>query len=268
MGEPERIDAVPIDFMERTARLVAAHEAYLKTPEGQAREAEIEARRARAAAAKEEIDFRAWMAAADARGVPGHRTLRELCHAARAHRTPALAAVAALLAWRRERTDRYGAPPATLVLSGRPGGGKTVALARLAARSAEEARYLVARRIATLPENDWSANREERDALARVPVLALDELGLEDARQAGPRIAGLLSERHDHGLVTVCATNLDADTFVARYVTDRLVSRLALEQGAAGASDGLAWWCELPDVDLRDPGNRDALAGPSLRRAP
>lgn len=260
--EPKALGEVSDELRARLERSRAKWDAWAKTPEGiaaAAKRAEYDARERerKAAAAHEEFARRC-----DARGVPGHPALRALCAAAGAELAPteAMAAMRTALAWRAGRADRYGAPPVTLVLAGRPGNGKTAALARFVARATHGAAYVLGRTVATTAENDWSENREARERFATLPFLAIDELGLEGSDKAGPRVAALLSERHDRGLATLCATNLDCDAFVARYVTDRVVSRLANEQGAAGGAGGLPWWWDLPDRDLREPGAVAALA--------
>lgn len=188
------------------------------------------------------------------RGVPAHPLIRALVCDPDLPRTPALVALEEALAWRSAQTTRYGAPPLVVVLAGPPGVGKTTALARLVARWPRTATMALAREIAEAP-GSWDERASARHTLGRVHLLALDEVGAEDGPSAAPRLAALIRERYDRALITVASTNLDAGAFVARYLDDRLVSRLAREQEGAGQG----WWCALPDGDLRDPMTRAEL---------
>ena len=136
-----------------------------------------------------------------------------------------------------------------VVLAGPPGVGKSTAVARLVTRWSRRARFVRAREVAALAS--WET--APRALLGAVQLLAVDEAGLEEGDRAGARIAGLLCERTDcaacPGAVTVVVTNLDAQAFTARYVDDRLASRLA-----AQVARGCDWWVELGGEDLRQVG--------------
>jgi len=153
---------------------------------------------------------------------------------------------------RRKRTQR-GLPrgsrqPIVLVLSGPPGCGKTSAMAWAVAQHKRSAAYVPTRVIAATPRNGWSENEARWQRWARVDLLAIDELGTEGSNTE--LIGVLLSERHDLGGMTVCATNCGIETFQSRYCNERLISRLAY---------GPDWWFSLADCDLRNPTNRSAF---------
>lgn len=97
---------------------------------------------------------------------------------------------------------------------------------------------------------DGSGTQGHLPSGAGVVVYDGDEVVLEESDRAGPRVEALLAQRADAGRVTLVATNLDAEAFAARYLTERLRSRLSIEQGRRGQP----WWCEVGGVDLRDPG--------------
>jgi hypothetical protein len=100
--------------------------------------------------------------------------------------------------------------------------------------------------VAVLSESGWETTRQERQELASLDLLAIDEAGLEMCEQGPPRIAAMLLQRHDRALVTLIATNLSGERFYERYLDSRLCSRLTGQ-----ARGGLPWWRDLSPVDLR-----------------
>lgn len=225
-------------------RVVPLARTALAAPDVENRRAELAA--LEAARIRRELGLRA-----DDRGVPRHPELRAVALAERVERpTMALVAIERALAWR-AATRQHGALPQPLVvvLAGPPGVGKSTAVARLVTRWSRRARFVRAREVAALAS--WETG--PRALLGAVQLLAVDEAGLEEGDRAGARIAGLLCERTDcatcPGAVTVVVTNLDAAAFRARYVDDRLASRLDAQERR-----GCEWWVELGGDDLRQEG--------------
>lgn len=225
-------------------RVVPMARAALAHPDVEARRAELLA--LEAARTRRELSLRA-----DDRGVPRHPELRAVVLAPVVERpTMALVALERAVEWR-AATRGAGAPPQPLVmvLAGPPGVGKSTAAARLVTRWSRRARFVRAREVAALAS--WETG--PRALLGAVQLLAVDEAGLEEGDRAGARIAGLLCERTDcaacPGAVTVVVTNLDAAAFRARYVDDRLASRLDAQERR-----GCDWWVELGGEDLRQGG--------------
>lgn len=216
------------------------------------------ARRERLEAMHRDRQRRELFGLADDRGVPAHPAIRAVVAADRPPLVEAFGVVEDALAWRQEqRRPGYAPPPLTLVLAGPPGCGKTTTLARIVARWPTSARYTLAREVATIPENAWEGNKLEWRALASIPLLAIDEAGLEESDRAGARLGALLAERIDGPRVTLIATNLGAEAFSVRYMNGRLHSRLSVEQGRRGCP----WWRDLEPVDYRDPEAVAALEG-------
>lgn len=213
-------------------------------------------RRERLAAMERARVMRELHALADDRGVPAHPAIRRVVVAERAPTVEAMEIVEEALRWQQaQRRAGERPPPVTVVLTGPPGCGKTTTLSRYVARWPTTGRYVLAREIAVLPENDWGENKAERRRLATVPMLGIDEAGLEESDRAGARLGALMAERLDGPRVTIIATNLGADEFYGRYMNDRLRSRLDVEQGKRGC----AWWRDLSAVDYRDPETVGAL---------
>ena len=188
----------------------------------------------------------------DERDVPAEPGIRRVSMLQSPPFTPAIQKVQLSMTARamaQRGLPRGARQPLVLVLSGPPGCGKTTAMSWATAQHKRAAAYVPARVIAGTPRNGWSENEAKWQRWARVDLLAIDELGTEGGNTE--LVGALLSERHDLGGVTLCATNCGIATFQARYCNERLISRLA---------HGPGWWCELGDVDLRNPANRAAMA--------
>lgn len=267
--------ATPEEPLTNFARLTATYTAEVEKQAAWAREnpelaAERSARFAleeQRRAAQEKVHEReALRQRAIARNCPEHAPL---IAALSPRETPALEAVRTAVRWYRQH--RLGC---IVVLAGDPDGGKSTALIRAVMRFNGTAHYITASKLAMIPENDWSANREAREALLEAELLVIDECGRETSRHAGPRISSVILERYDLGLPTFAATNMGATAFAKRYfaaagvfemdkdtgkhirdaqgdlipVPDpRIVSRLGTEQKV----NGLQWWWPLEPVNLR-----------------
>lgn len=179
----------------------------------------------------------------NAKGIPQHEKLRSLLMQG-AMLTEAMRAVVAAQSW--QRLNRL---PFLLVLSGVPGCGKTVALARWIADS-NSGCFVRASEIAQTPRNDWSENSAKWKRWSIVRKLAVDEFGLEE-RAVGARLNALLCDRFDNGLETILATNADEQTVIESLFDPRLASRVLGEQGFAGRNGGLPFFAILPAVDMR-----------------
>lgn len=252
-------------FAAMLAEQIAKRAAWAATPEGAEeialQEVEDARRKVEDDAREASEKHRTLMELCDERGIPRHPGARGVAIATTPTVTAAMRAIARARVWRRTQTvPGLSPPPVTLVLAGPPGCGKTSAASRSVVMCRSNAKRILAREIAVLPENDWSENVAARSVLATIALLVIDEAGLEESARAGARVGALIAERTDNACVTIVCTNLDAETFVARYIGDRLVSRLSVEQGMRGRPGGLSWWVDLPDSDLRDSEARDAIA--------
>lgn len=229
---------------DRAAALGSALDRVVPMLRANADGGDVEARRAEVARLELARFVRELSVRADARGVPQHPGLRAVVLATHVERpSPALLVLERALRWRAETRSPGAAPhPLTVVLAGAPGVGKSSAAARLVARWTRPARFTRAREVAALAS--WES--VERNRLGSAPLLAIDEAGLEEGDRAGARIGGLLCERADQPLVTVVVTNLDGEAFRARYVDDRLASRLASQEAL-----GCGWWEEIGGDDFR-----------------
>jgi DNA replication protein DnaC len=194
----------------------------------------------------------------DERGVPAEPGLRAVTCDPDPHVTAAMRRVQSSLEWRSKMPVVIGArQPLVLVLAGTPGGGKSTALAWAVANHSLKSRFTFARVVGSTPRNTFPANAQAWNDWTSSDLVAIDELGLEDSKDASDRIAALLCERYDNGRATLCAGNLDAQTFLARYGDNtRLISRIRAGQFRSGVPGGCAYWHELPDEDLRDPAQR------------
>ncbi|MBO2516955.1 MAG: hypothetical protein CW338_06740 [Clostridiales bacterium] len=126
--------------------------------------------------------------------------------------------------------DALPKPPyRNLVLTGGSGLGKTYLLSCIAARAGVrgvETLQLTAYKALTMLRDNYFG-REEADELFDVPVLLLDDLGMEPMMQnvTIEQIYNLINERMSRGLCTVITTNLSMGEIKARY-NERIYSRL------------------------------------------
>lgn len=105
-----------------------------------------------------------------------------------------------------------------IVLQGEAGTGKSYAVARNLS-SVERALWVKAADYGVLAPWDPAV-----DGYRYVPVLAIDDLGLEPASRRA-RIEELLCDRHAEDKTTLATTNLSAKEFGAAY-SERVLSRL------------------------------------------
>ena len=229
--------------------------AFQESPEGRRHAAEYAANEQRRREA-------ALLEACDARGVPEEPGMREAVVSPRL--TPAIEVVRGTLGWRDAQPVWRGArQPVVAVLAGPPGDGKSTALAWAVAHHERSAAYALARAVGATPRGTWIpvSERAQIEKWARVDLLAIDELGHEDDGDGSERIAALIAERYDKGRITLCATNLAADAFFARYMNARLESRLHRGQFRGGAPGAWPYFHLVPDLDLRDPQNLARVSG-------
>jgi DNA replication protein DnaC len=249
MSDPKPMSADLFAVMGALKRISAKVEVIEKEPDFAARVAKYEA----AESLRQEHELQSLC---DERDVPAEPGIRSVCmQLFPKMNTVATSKVANLLAVRSDinrSLPKGSRQPIALVLSGPPGCGKTTAMSWAVAQHKRFALYVRASEIAATPDTAWSENQLKRQRWRRADLLAIDELGHDSGGNGAELIGALLSERHDLGGMTICATNIDLATFLSRYVNDRLRSRLAY---------GPDWWCELSDNDLRNPANRHAMGG-------
>lgn len=162
---------------------------------------------------------------------------------------------------------------AVLVMLGRPGTGKTFAAAWamlraqlatydpkldcdrfrgvLEERAAAAANYRKVRDLARLYRAGFGDERAEYDALRAVPMLVIDELGLDRGRDVGlvrSALHDLIDERQGSGRRTILVSNLDRAELVGA-------------EGKAGALD------PRTVERLREVGVLREFGGPSMRGA-
>lgn len=117
-----------------------------------------------------------------------------------------------------------------LVLTGGSGLGKTYLLNCIAARAAEKgvpALQLTAYRALNLLRDSYFGKDVDAEELFDVPVLLLDDLGMEPLMQnvTIEQIYNLINERMSRGKCTVITTNLSMSEIKNRY-NERIYSRL------------------------------------------
>lgn len=204
-------------------------------------------------------------------GVPEDEDLREVVLDDDAPETSALAAVRAALAWRGD--SRRGL---VLVLGGERGVGKSAAMAHALVRYDGSALWVPAADVGATPRNGFSENAHAWERWLGVQLLALDDLGTE---QADPELlAGLLWQRYDRGRATIVSTNLTRGAVAARYLAGdigrRLADRLINAQGRAVTgpdgkrrigTGGTPWYVALAGASLRSVEAREALQKAVLR---
>jgi hypothetical protein len=137
-----------------------------------------------------------------------------------------------------------------LVLSGRPGCGKTVAGAwALAQRGG---RYRTASQLARIFAATYGPLLEEQESLTRAPLLIVDDIGGEhDGERLGAALLELIDARQHSATRyrTVLTTNLSRDQLAHRYPSERLASRLN--------DPGIVVWVSDAGPDLRKGGRSD-----------
>jgi hypothetical protein len=212
---------------QRVAALAAEWNAYWASPEGLSEKAELEAAEVAEKSRLEALRPAYIRRVLEAAGVPG-RAL-EVAMSGDLHPTAALAAVAG--------------SAHSLILSGGPGCGKTVAAAERirqhvadpeswgAAGEPREPRFTGAAPVWTSAAQLARADRYRGDAVGRftaAPLLVIDDLGVEYVDAKG-FFASLLDElidaRYAAMLPTLMTTNLDAPTFRGRY-GERIADRI------------------------------------------
>lgn len=214
LGDAEQIRAT----LERHFAKVRA---WQKTPDGARARAKWEKNKlAKARAERQEL--------CEIRGIPTDHEVRR--YALDAHPDGALfEAIREAIGWQREQQERTGGRvPAMRALVGPPGTGKTCALAWACASWQRRALYRTADTLCVLKKGD----AEWREVVS-ASLLCIDELGIE----AYPEVlVELLLQRWTAGLLTLTASNLSVDEFVARYLRragERLADRLT-QQRARG----------------------------------
>lgn len=224
--------------------------AFLETPEG----------REHAAHARAMEDRRrrnALRALAEERDVPLETGLRDVVLDDAPLMTDAMLAATDALAWRGIHDGHgRGRRPVILVVAGPPGTGKSAALSRVVAHHERTARYVTAAQVATTVRNGHSDPEAKWLRWERADLLAIDEVGVETAKDAEP-ITSLLLARWTHGGATIVAGNISAGGFIQRYASGALGERLADRLVNGQKAHGLDWYALCRGQSLRNP---DALA--------
>lgn len=228
-----------MESVESMRRVFERIRAWQRTPDGLRARAKFERDRlAQQRAEREEL--------ATLRGVPADHEIRRL--ALDAHPTGDLFdAVREAIAWQRDEQARQGGRvPAMRVLAGPPGTGKSCALAWACASWPKRALYRTADSLASLKKQD-----AEWREVANVSLLVVDELGIE----AYPDVlVELLLARWTSGLLTLCASNLSVDDFVARYFAragERLADRLTQQRARGLRTFVKATWASYRGAEGR-----------------
>ncbi len=200
---------------------------------------------------------RALVALADARDLPADDLLRAVALDPDPQETDALRLAREVDVWRGRR--RLGV---LRVVAGQPGVGKSAALAWCCLwdrpREAREREALWLHASAITARTGWSESAAAWERWQRVPMLAIDDLGVETC--APEVVQGLLLARWDAGLVTIASTNLSWHEWKGRYLGgsagDRLRDRLRSAQAHDGAPTGLGAFVGAKGQSLRGPGAR------------
>lgn len=146
-----------------------------------------------------------------------------------------IAAFSACASWLDEVVQRSGRVPAgeaaTVLLMGASGRGKSHLCAATVkawiSRTLRGATYTTAADIESAAARRFQGGQETIDTLCRLPLLALDELGGEQAGELSrSAVARVINARYDARLPTILGTNLDSESVLRRYgqgVADRLL---------------------------------------------
>lgn len=188
------------------------------------------------------------------RCLPDADELRRVAQSPHPTTTPALEAVQAVAAWRGGR--RLGV---VRVLAGPPGTGKSCAAAWACLWDSPgrprdvSALFVHAAEMGRTPRNNYSEHLAAWRRWTEMPLLVIDDLGLEGSA-AADAIGLLLLERYDASRVTLATANLTAEAFGARYLSGDVGPRLAdrLVRGQAT----LPWYVAVEGESLRGGGAR------------
>lgn len=212
--------------------------ARMETPEYQARIARIEQQRAaeaEAAAAERKRDARRALLARERVSFP-EELEDALVSGGDLKQTKALQAV--------QRWLDAGDVPATLVLSGGTGCGKTVAAAWGLVRCG--GRWRTAQALCRLFAAQFGEQLEEQEGVVDCRLLVIDDLGTEhDAQRMGEVLLEVIDQRQNASRTrTIISTNLSRKDFAARYSSERIASRFAHPAGRVA-------WVSDQGADLR-----------------
>lgn len=133
-----------------------------------------------------------------------------------------------------------------IVLSGRTGCGKSVAAAHAVAES-QSGVWRTAEQLCRVFNASFGDQYEDQEHVVTCGLLVADDIGTElessRARMASVLIE-LLEKRRRRGQRTVITTNLNRTDFIARYSSERLLSRL-------DPNAKIVAWIEANDSDMR-----------------
>ena len=182
---------------------------------------------------------------ADRMGVPDDDEIREVAFMDTPPPIASWRAVNEALRWARGRRGGM-----VRVVIGTKGTGKTAAACHALLRAGKPGLFVTAHAVSLIPPTGWSDNNRQWAQWSTVPVLVIDDLGVES--QEVP-FAELLLARYCAGLWTIVTSNLTRPQIEARYLSggvgERLLDRLLNTQGrvtgegdaARYGADGLAW---------------------------
>lgn len=180
------------------------------------------------------------------RGVPLDHEVRRYALDTHPH-GELFAAIREAIAWQREQQERSGGRvPALRVLVGPPGTGKTCAIAWACASWPKRALYRTADALSSLKKTD----AEWREAV-NVSLLVIDELGIESYPDV---LVELLLARWTAGALTLCASNLSVEDFIARYFAragERLADRLTQQRSRGLRTFVKATWASYRGAEGR-----------------